>query len=154
MRPIIFRGKDEDGRWVYGDLLTNRRPIIEILAYNGTYTVDPETVGQFTGLYDKNGKEIYEGDIIRVNEFKNLLMNEFSEVDNRFDLFTIEEIKGQKQAEYVSQVRWEEGCFSISTNGEYFDMSIASLFGDMKRSQPMFECEVIGNIHDQKEETK
>ena len=70
MREIKFRGKRLDnGEWIEGDLLRmlDHWFIFPNPAPEGIdkYAVDPATIGQYTGLKDKNGKEIYEGDVIR-----------------------------------------------------------------------------------------
>lgn len=70
MREIKYRGKRLDnGEWIEGDLLRmlDHWFIFPNPAPEGIdkYAVDPATVGEFTGLKDKNGKEIYEGDVIR-----------------------------------------------------------------------------------------
>lgn len=74
MREIKFRGRKPNGEWVYGDLVTTETTDViptkkEILPFDAvlfenTEVVEETTIGQFTGLHDKNGEEIYEGDII------------------------------------------------------------------------------------------
>ncbi len=77
MRTIKFRGiRLDNGKWEYGDLMHDDRGgcyVFPIDAENlyREYQVNPDTVGQFTGFHDTNGVEVYEGDILRMEDTHN-----------------------------------------------------------------------------------
>ena len=79
-RDIVFRGKSKStGEWVEGSLIGNDVIVGKIVEFEEDYfctefwyKVDPETVGQFTGMTDKKGKKLFEGDVYSMGE-KNIL---------------------------------------------------------------------------------
>lgn len=153
MREIKFRGRTPSGKWVYGyyvgkDTIIPFGDVNFDLGFIDTspcYEVIPDTIGQFTGLHDKNGKEIYEGDVLFVREWKNLAMGVF-DYEEREEL-SLEDCKGELLYESQRVVYFEEGSMCA---GDYY---ISTLWDkqDKRHQYPIFEVEVIGNIHDNPE---
>lgn len=124
MREIKFRGKDNKFEWIYGDLLQNSDDDKKMIVdnKNDLYFVESETVGQFTGLHDKNGKEIYEGDIVKGKYMykEYLWLVEFNNHVSCLSGFTLKAINHGKSCVH------------------------AGMFSEERR-------EVIGNVHDNTE---
>ena len=142
IREVIFRGKRTDnGKWECGDLLSpnefNAIPHIVYIAYLNEYgdigeistPVIPETVGQYTGLTDKNGVRIFEGDIVKGIAYS---------VERIGVIVWIDEIASFGVRYFKSQnpTTWENSsilhCASMGKTDE-------------------FAAEIIGNIHDNPE---
>ena len=86
MREILFRGKRaENGEWVYSSFIMQDKEhklmSTEVELFDGEKwrAVIPETVGQFIGLTDKNGKKIFEGDIIKDKKLPGIYMIDYNE---------------------------------------------------------------------------
>jgi len=105
MREIKFRGRrypKNGGDFIYGDIehcyrLDDEGKEYEAIDISG-WEVDPATVGQFTGLIDKNGTEIYEGDLIYERLFNGEEYDAISEVVYDVTGFYLKMLKGNKKA--------------------------------------------------------
>lgn len=129
MRIIKFRGKDiKTGEWLYGNLQVPSKEGVPYYMKDKDHfqrEVDPETIGQFTGLYDKNHNEIYEGDILS------------------FGWFHFEE----PVSDSLLEVRFVRGVFAFLWDGNLDD--------ECATTAPTHEwAQVLGNIHDNPEMLK
>lgn len=123
MREILFRGKRKyNGKWCYGSLQCFKGFSIFDNDYKSFFTVNSTTVGQYTGLTDKNGKKIFEGDIVK----------HYNNSDDGFD---------------IGALYWDE-TFSQWKRTSIGNFHHSSFTYVMSHS---CEYEVIGNIHDNPE---
>lgn len=145
MREILFRGKRVDnGEWVYGfyTLYGQSRglsPAIITGTEEGCVIpvfIDPETRGEYTGLTDKNGVKIFEGDLL--NGFQYPFLNLKDNVHN-----------------YFAEVVWLNDCsaFGLYTHKHPLSAVNGISEGDCGLMQDFYnsQWEVIGNIHDNPE---
>ena len=146
MRTIKFKGKSlMNGQWFSGDLAHSLDGKLNILGFveeedgrmgfTGVFQVDPSTVCQYTGFLDKNDKEIYEGDVLRSDEYP------FSYVgDNEYD-------------NYYGAIGWnnEEAMFYLVAikNPKSSVRGISDGITDSISQNMMRNFEVIGNVNDE-----
>ena len=140
MRNILFRGKHiNTGEWIEGNYEYYHKPKKYIISnpYTGeTKGVIPETVGQYTGLTDMNGKKIFEGDICQVVYTDRMCDTDGKHYENEHEMF--------------EEVVFEKGtyCFKIT----FEDIALYRPIGfEIYEKQKIKYFKVIGNIHDNPE---
>ena len=136
MRTIKFRGKTDSGKWCFGYFLHDgqrgRFVITDgLLEIN---RVNPDTVGQFTGLLDKNGKEIYESDVLRSYKYPFSCLKD-NDIDN-----------------YYGIIGWSDEaasfCMVSAMNPKSYVLGMSDFISDGISQEKMQDFEVIGNVHD------
>lgn len=145
MREILFRGKRIDkGEWTEGYLFKQWNRTFLLWGMTGDTPnmteVIPETVGQFTGLTDKNGKKIFEGDIVKIT-YNDRLTRRLEKEDYESYM---------KEFCLVEQVVFYKGAFCSKVEIE--NMPLYRPLGfDLYAKSMLKEFEIIGNIHDNPE---
>ena len=107
MREIKFRGKYGNNPWLYGSLVTKNRNNNGIQERNSSVTilVDDGSIGQYTGMNDSMGKEIYEGDIVRTSDNDDeLAVVEWDDEDLRFTVTHGNVVNGLGEGYYSREV--------------------------------------------------
>ena len=144
MRPIKFKAQKQcNGQWVAGDFARSLDGKLHILGFveeegrmgfTGAYQIIPDTIGQFTGFTDKNGKEIYEGDVLRSDEYP------YSGLKD-----------GERDAYHAIVYYWPDVArfMTVAAKNPASDARGVSdgILDDVEREK-MKTFEVIGNIHD------
>lgn len=134
MREILFRGKQIDnGEWIEGDFIHMPENKAVIITEDDFLYVGQETICQYTGLKDKNGRKIFEGDIITYQH------------DNDDCPFPNKDTKRRVGRVYFHEFR---SCFAVAEGKNGSDMINQDLF---KYVQNGNRVEVIGNIFDNPE---
>ncbi len=144
MREILFRGKRHKDYctkqdWTYGVPFIDHEGDCIFKTSASELVVDPETVGQYTGLTDKNGKKIFEGDIVRYTR-KNMYAPETS--FHKQDLVSLHLVLWDSSIAAFVQRHYSLNRKRIIGKGS------AVLYDDRAKENII---EVIGNIHDNPE---
>ena len=128
MHEILFRGKEfRSGDWYYGQIVRgNQSKFIHEYESFAHIPVRPETLGQYTGLTDKNGVKIFEGDIVKI--------------DDDYETFG-------KMAGEIREVWFKDGGFRLKP--KYASSVARGVRGCWLDDGAVFE--VIGNIYDNPE---
>jgi uncharacterized phage protein (TIGR01671 family) len=181
MREILFRGQTRrngekvwingekvPSNWVYGGICFGKGAFSIIYDYMDEekekpiekHVVYTETVGQYTGLTDKNGKKIFEGDIVKCRHNWRLQVypnGQIPDVEKYFFEQKIRNAYGKYKVEnpnwmgddyyyfrnYVIEYYAPNGCFRVRNGGQFHNLTGSYIFNRY--------LEVIGNIHDNPE---